>query len=88
METLPISVYTGSEDHKLFTDVVNMGIDSRLTGFTKSKFHYGDLGTRLYLDFDMSEIEILLRRLSDIEDEDAESWLSDIIYSIYNVETY
>ena len=88
MKTLPISVYTGSEDHKLFTDIVNMGIDSRLTGFTKSKFYYTEIGSRLNLDFDMSEIEILLRRLSDIEDDDAESWLSDIIYSIYNVETY
>ena len=88
MKTLPISVYAGSDDYKLFTDVVNMGIDARLTGFTRSKFYYTDLGSRLNLDFDMAEIEILLRRLSDIEDESAESWVSDIIYSIYDVETY
>ena len=87
METLPISVHIGSDDYTLFKDVINQGIDSRLTGFTKSSFE--QKGARLQLYFDISEIEILLRRLigySEYGCENSASWESDIIDAVYGKE--
>lgn len=89
MEIFIITVPTNSEDEKLFKNVVNQGIDSRLTAFTKSKFTYKELGTRLYLYFHPNEIEILLRRLDKIADngnENAFLWESDIISNFYDKE--
>jgi len=88
METLPISVWQGSSDYKLFRDIVNQGIDARLTGFTKSEFEHKE--SRLYLDFAVDEIEILLRRLTKVAetDENAEMWLQDIVMCLYDVEIY
>jgi len=88
MKTLPISVCIGSDDAILFAGIVSQGIDARLTGFTKSTFIRDGL-RRVHLDFDMDEIEILLRRLSEIEDdENAEDWLRDIVDTVYGVEVY
>ncbi len=94
---LNISVYSGSFDFTLFINVINKGIDSRLTAFTKSKFKIED--NRLYMDFSEDEIEILIRRLldklekveaSNIEDEteyyDILSWITDIVNEQYMVE--
>lgn len=77
--TVPISSREDS-DMKLFTKVINQGIDSHLEGFTKSKFERK--GDRYILDFHKSEIPILVRRLEEIAeqtgDENALSWAEDI----------
>ena len=82
----PISTYCGSDDSELFINIVNQGIDARLTAFTKSNFYWWD--RRLYLDFHLSEMEILMRRLSEIaeHDENADSWENDILFAQYGIE--
>jgi hypothetical protein len=79
-EFLPITTPIGSPDDKLFTDVVNQGIDSHLEGFTKSKFEIknSSLGNRKIFNFHKSEIPILLRRLEEIGTEEAQQWARDI----------
>jgi len=79
-EFLPITAPAGSPDDKLFTDVVNQGIDSHLEGFTKSKFEIKNAsnGNRRIFNFHKSEIPILLRRLEEIGTEEAQQWAADI----------
>lgn len=71
-EFLPITTPIGSQDDKLFVDIVNKGIDSHLEGFVKSKFN------RRVFDFHKTEIPILLRRLEEIGTEEALQWKDDI----------
>jgi hypothetical protein len=77
---LPITAPAGSPDDKLFTQVVNQGIDSHLEGFTKSKFEIknSSLGNRRVFNFHRSEIPILLRRLEEIGTPEALQWKEDI----------
>ena len=42
-EFFEISVYAGSDDFKLFQEVIDQGIDSHLEGFTKSNFTMVDI---------------------------------------------
>lgn len=72
----PITTPLGSEDSKLFAKAINVGIDSHLEGFTKSKF--SKKGNRLVLNFAMSELPILLRRLEEIGTPESISWKEDI----------
>lgn len=64
-----ISIPFGSKtDVKIFTDVVNQGIDSRLEAFTRSRFSRSDGelgGSRLVLEFHRSELPLLVRRLRE-----------------------
>lgn len=95
--SVPISDNRQS-DYFLFHKIINRGIDSRLTGFIKSKFNgfYSidnlQSSGRLYMQFHIDEIEILLRRLNAISDSDndlwelAYTWESDILESIYGIE--
>ncbi len=75
-----ITTPVGSSDAKLFTKIVNRGIDSSLEGFTKSKFDTKQTtdGRRLVLDFHKDELPILLRRLEEDGTEQALSWVEDI----------
>jgi hypothetical protein len=75
-EYLPITTPLGSQDDKLFTSVVNQGIDSHLEGFTQSKFDVQ--GNRRVFNFHKSEIPILLRRLEEVGTEEALMWKDDI----------
>jgi hypothetical protein len=79
-EFLPITTPVGSPDDKLFTDIVNQGIDSHLEGFTKSKFEIknGSNGNRKIFNFSKSEIPILVRRLQEMGTEEADQWAEDI----------
>lgn len=75
------------DDRECFSDVVNQGIDSRLEGFTKSNFC--EKGHRLYLNFHVDEVSILLRRLTELAEDGcgtSEQWERDIILSHYGVE--
>jgi len=77
-----ISVYVGSDDYKIFKDIIDQGIDSHLEGFTKSKFDYKPNEHRYYLNFHKSELDILLRRLQEMweasEDDNVYQWIDDI----------
>jgi hypothetical protein len=76
----PITTPVSSEDDKLFTGLVNQGIDSHLEGFTKSTFDVKDsgLGKRRVFNFHTSELPILLRRLEELGTEEALQWKDDI----------
>lgn len=74
---LDISVLINSNDFELFKKIIGKGIDSRLEGFTKSKFY--KKGHRCYLDIDDSEIQILVRRLLEENTFEADLWAEDII---------
>lgn len=77
-----ISVYAGSDDYKIFKEIIDQGIDSHLEGFTKSKFDYKPEEHRYYLNFHKSELDILLRRLQEMweasEDDTIYQWIEDI----------
>ena len=81
----PISVYIGGDDFEVFKSVVNQGIDARLEAFTKSNF-YQD-GHRYNFDFADDELQILIRRLVEMETIEADQWADDIIYVRYGHET-
>ena len=83
-KTFDISVCLGSDDFTLFCKVINQRIDSRLTAFTKSNFHYDE--SRYYFDFATCELEILIRRLTDLVTDFADQWAEDIILSAYGYE--
>ena len=82
---LDISCNIFTEDFELFKNIVNQGIDSYLTMFGKSKFYRRK--DRFFFDFDESEIEILLRRLSNENTEIADSWIDDILQYHYGIKT-
>ena len=92
MENLEISCLINSEDYKLFSRIINQGIDSRLEAFTDSNFFVSN--NRLFLNFHHSEISILLRRLSEIEIlsvilwESAYQWENDILTSYFGISEY
>ena len=80
---LPISTHIISDDFELFKKVVNMGIDSRLTAFTKSVFFLGSDGNRFFFNFDDSELGILISRLLEVDTDEADLWVFDIVEAAY-----
>lgn len=66
-----ITCRQGSNDASLFETVVNVGIDSHLEAFTKSKFSFKDtaVGLRLVCQFHISELPLLVRRLTELSAE-------------------
>jgi hypothetical protein len=80
-EFMEITTPIGSDDFKLFKDMINKGIDSHLEGFVKSNFFKN--GHRYVFNFHKSEVDILLRRLQEAADatEDEgkiQTWIDDI----------
>ena len=78
------------EDAEMVEAAVNIGIDSRLEGFTKSKFaiqtnHEGAL-VRLDCQIHLSEMQILIRRLLESGDIHAEMLADDIVFVEYDCE--
>ena len=75
-------------------EAANMGIDSRLEGFTKSTFRWilktivpdKWVEQRLQCEVHLSEMQILIRRLLELETEEAESLADSIVYVQYDVE--
>lgn len=80
-----MSFYHSSQDCKDVVTVVNQGIDSRLTGFTKSEFNWSN--NRLFCWIHPDEMEVLIRRLLELETENAEMLADNIIYVHYGKET-
>ena len=75
-----ITVRVNSEDFNLFAfKIVNQGIDSHLEAFTKSEFFEDEKNPgRFVFNFHNTEIPILLRRLRELGEEEADSWADDI----------
>jgi hypothetical protein len=71
-----ITCLLGGDDDEMFVKVVNQGIDGYLQAFTESKFSVQ--GNRRVLDFHVSELPILLRRLRELEESEADMWADDI----------
>jgi hypothetical protein len=71
-------------------NAVNRGIDSRLEGFTESSFEWifsEPLGLRLVCNIaNQHEFQVLVRRLLELEDENAEGLADDLIYDQFDVE--
>ena len=80
-----LSCHINSKDFENVRQAIAKGIDSRLTGFTKSRFTYKD--ERLYCWIHSSEIEILIRRLLELETESAEQLADAIVLIQYKKET-
>ncbi len=81
MKPFTITCCVGGEDESMFMAAVNQGIDSHLEAFTESKFHHveGDFVARLHMDFDRSELPLLVRRLRELEGfAEAMQWADDI----------
>jgi len=75
-------------DAEVVRNAVNQGIDSRLEGFTRSQFQWSDdTGIpRLECQVDDSELQVLIRRLLESGDPDAEMLADNIIYVQYDYE--
>ena len=81
-----------SDDLENVKQVVNMGIDSRLTGFTRSKFDLNQTPYVLRLEclIHLSEMEVLIRRLHQLwifGNEEAGLLADDIVLVHYKRET-
>jgi len=87
MKPFTITCYPHGSDAELFIKVINQGIDAHLEAFTKSKFYHSEprlQGQRLVLDFDRTELPILVRRLRELGTEQADTWANDIEESASN----
>ena len=73
-------------DTKIIREVVNQGIDSRLEGFTQSNFQFNHNAGKLECKIHPAEMSILLRRLEELEDENAYLLANDIIQVYYGKE--
>lgn len=83
-------------DLNLFKSIIDKGIDSRLEGFVNF-YHYTE-GDKLYLNFHYDEIQILIRRLIELQnkyenyDDDfnwylyINYWVDNLIHHIYGYE--
>ena len=73
-----------SPDYELFKGIIEQGIDAHLEAFTESKFEEKLVNgqSRLVMDFQGKDLDILIRRLQEVADndanEEAESWVIDI----------
>lgn len=85
MERDFITCCAESDDAEMFARIWNIGIDSRLEAFTRSRAEYR--GGRLCLDMDEAELSILMRRLAEDDSETADQWERDILYVHYGIET-
>ena len=77
------------DDLEMVRQVLSMGIDSRLEGFTKSTFKYSGNDyyvTRLECQIHPDEIQILIRRLLEFEVYESDEFADDIVNSYYGAE--
>ena len=79
-----LSTLINSNDYNCVVSAVNQGIDSRLTGFTKSEFKVNN--GRLFCWIHTDELEILIRRLLELGNENAEMLADDIVSVQYGIE--
>jgi len=72
------------EDKELMTSIINQGIDSRLEAFTNSEFKIST--GRLYCWIHTSEMSLLLRRLLELENDNADLLADDIVSIQFDAE--
>lgn len=72
------------KDRKNGKKVVKQGIDSRLEGFTRSRF--SDDGHRLTCDVSEDELQIFVRRLLELDTEEAGMLADDICQVEFHAE--
>lgn len=72
------------KDRKNGIKVVNQGIDSRLEGFTRSRF--SDDGRRMECDVSEEELQIFVRRLLELDKEEAGMLADDICQVAFSAE--
>lgn len=74
----PISIpFSNHRDIKLFTDIINQGIDSHLEAFTRTRVNptAGAAGeSRMVFEFYRSELPILVRRLREYAERHMTNW--------------
>jgi hypothetical protein len=77
-----------SDDLEMVEMAVNQGIDSRLEGFTRSKFEWNPTPYCLRLECKIhpDEIQVLIRRLVESGDCHAEDLADSIVYVLYDKE--
>ena len=75
-----------NNDVELITKIVNQGIDSRLEGFTQSRFYPSDIIRYVDCNIHPAEMQILIRRLLELETEEAEMLADDIVRIYYDEE--
>jgi hypothetical protein len=69
------------------TACINQGIDSRLEGFTADNSDFYSTGRGLYCEFyNTHGLQIMIRRLLELENESAESLADTIIFVQYGYE--
>lgn len=79
-----ITTPLNTPDYILFKSVIKQGIDSHLEAFTESRFEEKLVNgqPRLVMDFNGKDLDILIRRLQEVADndanEEADSWAIDI----------
>ncbi len=76
-------------DAEVIRRIVNIGIDSRLEGFTQSIFNVvvdKYVGSRLQCKIHSSEMQVLIRRLLESGDDHAEMLADDIVMVEYGYE--
>lgn len=71
-------------DAQLIVNVVNQGIDSQLQAVTNSQFRWMSNGiiNRLVCEVSTDDMLIILRRLDEMDDDEAHSLRSSILYSV------
>ncbi len=80
-EFVEITCPMGMADDKMFTKIVNQGIDAHLEAFTKSYFeemYTRDRLPRRVLNFHVTELPLLVRRLRGLDTDDTNRWADDI----------
>lgn len=77
-------------DAENVTAAINQGIDSRLEAITQSVFTWAnERGVmRLNCSVHLTDLPVLIRRLADSGDEDAELLADDIVTVAYGVEVF
>lgn len=81
-----ISCHTFTKDYRNMVVAINQGIDTRLTAFVKSEWSNPNPIGKVFFWIHKDEIEILVRRLLELDDENAEQLADDIIRLQYGVE--
>ena len=80
MKRLQITTPLNTEDYTLFKEIIEQGIDGYLEGFTDSEFaekmYHGQ--PRLVMEFGSKDLPILVRRLKELDNDDALLWANDI----------
>ena len=91
-KTFDITTPRYNDDTRALICAINQGIDSRLEGFTQSEFYWEDFydcgkHTRLVCKIAIDELQIMIRRLLESNDDTAISLADNIVYVQWGFES-